>query len=140
MTKPKLVAPFFRLQNELKESTKIWGAMALLTDAQIQKARKMRSMIDKGIQKLMTGKPTCNDDRACYSYEGLAPTTQVFYRVFDVQTRDRAKRDGTLKTTFTFGVEDFQSRVLGSYMDGWGLRKDIRYSTLYLTGTRVAVR
>ncbi|KAF2244064.1 hypothetical protein BU26DRAFT_579933 [Trematosphaeria pertusa] len=89
LSKAELVSQYLALQDQLRQAEKKAGRA---TPQQIEEqARKLRSLLDSGIQTLMTWKPSCNWDSARFSYEGMVSCPEIFYRAFDIRPDARYK-------------------------------------------------
>ncbi|CAE6440360.1 unnamed protein product [Rhizoctonia solani] len=95
-------------------------APPLKTSEQIQEeASRIKKLINRGITKLMSWKPTCTEGRTKYAFEGVCPDSRVFGAVFGL--------DGPpVWVTKKYTVDEFENFV-------GHIRGEVRYASLYIT-------
>ncbi|CAL8579199.1 hypothetical protein XPA_004950 [Xanthoria parietina] len=131
MGKDDLVAHILKLQAQILSTSQASPsppATPGLTEEEIhRKASKARDMMEKGIKSQMKWKPSCKTGAARFSYSGVVASTQVFLKMFHLDTDWKKKQ-------LQFPPADFQDTT------GADISASIRYGYLNITSKNVTVR
>ncbi|KAF2275263.1 uncharacterized protein EI97DRAFT_82381 [Westerdykella ornata] len=123
MSKEEIVAYALELQGQLASMP---GRVELSKDEVQEKAHKAAVMLIKGIEKLMTWKPSCKTGTARFTYGASIRDEAVFKRMLKLPESHKKKM-------FKMPLHDFYDNVGHP-------RGKVRYSILRMSGSDVNIR
>lgn len=91
-----------------------------------ERALKTRTLVIAGIKKQMKWQPSCKTGKTKWSYAGMVPHEDVFYKLFGFEKPKKAWKVKKMTTG------EFAERFPG-------VRVEVRYSRLAVTGEEVRV-
>ncbi|KAK0257554.1 hypothetical protein LTS09_007601 [Friedmanniomyces endolithicus] len=129
MPHEELAAHALSLQNQASQRTNGNGAEAAWTDEKItERAKKTRDICKAGIERQLKWQPSCKAGTTKWSYTGLVPHEDVFYKLFQFE-----------KPKKPWKVKKISQSDLYEILGGVSASVRIRYGTLRLTGEGVRV-